>query len=71
MRSHVRPHMKTTGRILTRLLLSAVIAASILPIAIFTVPGVRENPVTGAAVMAGLVAGSFLLFARFGPRPPR
>ena len=63
--------MKTTGRILTQLLMSVVIAGSILPIAIFTVPAVRESPATGAAVMAGLVAASFLVLVRLGPRLPK
>lgn len=63
--------MRTTGRILTQLLLSVVIAGSVLPIAIFTVPALRESPATGAVVTAGLVAVSFLVVVRFGPRLPK
>ena len=60
--------MAQRGRILMRLLLSVVMAASILPIAMFTVPAVRESPMGGAGVMAGLTALSFLLLVRFRPR---
>ena len=63
--------MRTIKGILTRLLLSVVTAGSILPIALFTVPGVRESPVIGASLAAGLVALSFLLLVRYGPRLPK
>ena len=63
--------MGTTRRILIRLLLSVVMAGSILPIALLTVPAVRDRPAIGAILAAGLIAVSFLVIVRFGPRLPR
>ena len=60
--------MGTHGRFLIQLLLSVVMAASLLPVAIFTIPAVRANAILGASLMVALAAVSFLLLVRFGPR---